>query len=123
MVPNLFPVEKQKAWNDLLNHDLLNHPVGGAGRVRWWYPKPEHKAYLLKKLREIFRDSALVVERHELSKMGLMTISPGIEQRVGDIVLIATQHEFLVPDSQFSFEHGSIMRDEMLVPIGVLTTT
>ena len=102
--------------------DALDHPrhcripSGGAGRVRWLHPRPGHEERLARELRAALGEHAFVFTLDELDDRGLMNVSPIVRARMGELVAIAASPHFPVPDPSFSYEHGSITEDEVLVP-------
>jgi len=103
-------------WNALDDPRYCRIPSGGAGRVRWLYPRPGQQDRLARELRAAFDEHAFVLTPEELDGRGLMEDSPIVRARIGELVAIAASPRFPVPDPGSSYEHGSLTEDEMLVP-------
>lgn len=91
-------------------------PSGGAGRVRWLHPRAGHEERLARELRAALGEHAFVFTPDELDDRGLMSVSPIVRARIGEIVAVAASPRFPVPDPSSAYEHGSITEDELLVP-------
>jgi len=85
-------------------------PPGGAGRIRWIYPRAGHEEPLLAAMRDLLGADAIVCHRDELAHD-----LPGC----GEVVMIATGSAFPVPDPAYVYEHGSFTPGEMLVPLAL----
>lgn len=92
-------------------------PAGGAGRVRWLYPKVGQEDDLLERLRDLLGAHAFVCRADEAPATGLVEQCglPG----AGALVAIATDARFPVPDPKYRYEHGSATAEEMLVPFAI----
>jgi hypothetical protein len=103
-------------WDALDDPRYCRAPSGGAGRVRWLYPRPGYEAQLASNLRDALGGHAFVFTPDELGERGLMTVSPVIRARIGEVVAVAASPRFPVHDPSAAYEHGSITEDEVLVP-------
>lgn len=106
----------QMAWTAIDQPSLCTAPAGGAGRVRWLYPKPGSATEVTERLLAAFADRIAVVSRdsqtwHHLAHAygNSSLLSPA----VGDVITVATGHDFPVPDPAYLFEHGSLCAEEM----------
>ncbi|MFC1442620.1 alkaline phosphatase family protein [Streptacidiphilus sp. N1-10] len=96
-------------------HCLL--PAGGAGRVRWMYPRPGHRRRLAEELRQALAGHALVLSPEDLDAQGLLAATPVVLERIGAVVAVAASSCFPVPDPGLAWEHGARSEDELLVPL------
>jgi hypothetical protein len=87
-------------------------PAGGAGRIRWLYPKPGRRERVAERLAGVLGDTARVVSVDDVPELA----APSLAGRVGRVVAIATSPRFPVPDPGLLYEHGALDDDEMLVP-------
>jgi hypothetical protein len=85
-------------------------PAGGAGRIRWLYPKPGRTERVADRLAAALGDVALVRPASEVPELSALT------GRVGPVVAIAASPRFPVPDPTLRYEHGGLDDDEMHVP-------
>jgi hypothetical protein len=85
-------------------------PSGGAGRVRWLYPKPGRAEVVRERLAVALGDCATV-----------RTTDPAdaLRGRVGTVVAVAADARFPVPVPGLHFEHGGCDPDEATVPLAV----
>jgi len=126
-VSNISNQEMSKAWDSLHSPETCRLTTGGAGRVRWSYPHPHKEDALASKLSSILGNEAIVLHRDELQKNGLLDIGKRLNQQIGEIVSIATGNQFPIFNSsedyyskeKIIFEHGSILPDEMIVPLAL----
>lgn len=98
---------------------LCRTPSGGAGRTLWAYPRPEHAERLREQVCDIAESFAHVLTLDALADYGLMEPTALVQSRIGSIVIIARDREFPLLDARYRFEHGSILPDEMLVPLAL----
>jgi Type I phosphodiesterase / nucleotide pyrophosphatase len=106
-------------WERFDRPERCQAPGGGAGRVRWLYPLPGLERRLADDLRAAFDGHAVVLSPDELAEQGLMTVSPAVRERIGQVVAIAASPQFPVPDLALTHEHGAATQDEVLVPFAV----
>jgi hypothetical protein len=85
-------------------------PAGGAGRIRWLYPKPDRTDHVSAQLATALGDTARVLPIEKVPELNTLT------GRVGPVVAIATSPRFPVPDPTLRYEHGGLDDDEMHVP-------
>jgi hypothetical protein len=87
--------------------------MGGAGRMRWLYPRartgPELTALVGKELPDDIR----ILSADEVFRPG----SPG-RARVGDVLLVAEGEAFLT-DPEYRYDHGSLTPQETDTPFSV----
>jgi hypothetical protein len=98
---------------------VCRSPSGGAGRTLWAYPKAECEKELLQRVAELAQPFAHVLSREELVEHALLQSTPLVDRRVGPLVLIAKEAEFPLFDARYRYEHGSLLRQEMLVPVAL----
>lgn len=85
--------------------------IGGAGRVRWVYPRARAGADALRReLAASLPPSVRVAGADELFAPGTLA-----RRRVGDVVLVAEGERFLTSPG-YRYDHGSLSRDELEVP-------
>lgn len=116
-VPNKVTASDVARFDAIANATWCRLPPGGAGRVRWIYPRAGREEMLMSRMRDLLGEDAIVCHRDELPELGLVP-APGLPGS-GEIVLIATGAAFPVPDPSYVFEHGSFTEGEMLVPLAV----
>jgi hypothetical protein len=87
-------------------------PAGGAGRIRWLYPKPGRTERVADRLADALGDAARVLPAGQVPELN----RPGLAGRVGPVVAIAASPRFPVPDPALRYEHGGFDDDEMHVP-------
>jgi hypothetical protein len=119
LVPSSCPAGLQDGWAAVTGPDLCVLPPGGAGRVRWCYPRPGRAGEVAARLSALLGDSALVVTPQWLAGAGLLAVDESLAWALGDVVCIALDARFPVPDPGAAFEHGSITPGEMVVPLAV----
>jgi len=119
--PHISVHSQGEEWDAL--HDSPQHrlPFGGAGRVRWSYPVAGHEDRVARELQDLVGENGVVVHRDELHKHGICNIGPRMQSQMGEIITLATGAQFPTADFKNTviYEHGSITRDEMLVPVAV----
>jgi hypothetical protein len=118
LVPTSSPEWMIDVWDRVNVPALCRVPSGGAGRVRWLYPRPEHEGAVFDAATRL-GDDVLVVHRDELSRLGLVDAGRPITSAIGEVVAIAKGEEFPLPNPRYRYEHGSITPEEMLVPFAV----
>lgn len=116
-VPNKVTAADTARFDTLAGATWCRLPPGGAGRVRWIYPRAGSEEILMARMRDLLGGDAIVCHRDELAGLGLVA-APGLPGS-GEIVAIATGAAFPVPDPSYIFEHGSFTEGEMLVPLAV----
>lgn len=103
-------------WNRLNDPRFCRLPSGGAGRVRWLFPRSDRRSDVFATLRDGLGEHALVSSPEELAGHGLWRLTPELRERVGDVVAVAASDEFPLPEPALPFEHGALTPEEMLVP-------
>jgi hypothetical protein len=103
------------AWGDLVT-SCCDLPVGGAGRVRWFYPRPGEQGNFVKAARALAKHSALILSPADLENMGLFSKTP---VGIGCVVLVANGLDFPFCEADLPFDHGSFTYDEMFVPLAI----
>ena len=111
--------EIRTAWDDLEQSELCSLPAGGAGRTRWLYAAPGRAQDLMTRARAALADVACVLSQADLADRGLLDPRGPLERRVGDVIAIATDAAFPVPDRDHHFDHGALTADEVMVPLAV----
>jgi hypothetical protein len=109
----------ETAWAAAGSPRLCRLPVGGAGRVRWWYPRPGRAGEVRERLAAALGPHALVLASDELADLGLAAAGGLVARRVGEVVALATGDRFPLLDPADRYEHGSITETEMLIPFAV----
>ena len=99
------------AWAEADNPQDCLLPAGGAGRLRWLYPRPGRADALASRLAAAMGDAATV---HRPDDLGLPA-----DGRVGEVVAIAASDRFPLPDPGLRYEHGGMTEDEVAVPFAV----
>lgn len=96
----------------------------GEGRFRWLHARPGHARQLLDAATEHHGGVAWVVGVDTVIDDGWLgpTVSEAARARLGDVALVAREPvSFVDPEDSGPFEligrHGSLTRDEMLVPL------
>jgi hypothetical protein len=108
-----------RRWTAMTESGLCDPVSGGAGRVRWLHSRPGQHEQLLHVAREALGEVAWVASKWEVVRRGLWPASESLLRRVGDVVAVATDAAFPVPQEDLRYEHGSISPMEMLVPFAV----
>ncbi|GII04106.1 alkaline phosphatase family protein [Planobispora takensis] len=98
-------------------------PPGGAGRVRWAYPKPGRAGEVAGRLTELLGDDGLVTTPDGLARLGLLAMEGSVPHALGEVVCLAVGPRFPVPDPGVAREHGSVSAGEMIVPLAVWETS
>ena len=111
--------EARQAWSEATGPETCRFPPGGAGRVRWAYPRPGKEDELAEAVTAILDGRGIVTRREELIGMGLLDDTELVSARVGEIVAVATGPAFPLSDADAPFDHGSWTREEMLVPLAI----
>lgn len=122
-VKNFSDKKLEDCWNYITSEELSNF-CGGAGRTRWIYPKKNCETKLVDKLEKEFGNLIKIIHKNELHKLGLLNVDDS-NNRIGTIVVIAIDHTFPIINSaenyysksSIKYEHGSILPDEMIVPL------
>lgn len=109
--------ELHDAWArlDAPEHCLM--PGGGAGRVRWLYPRPGRERELADRLESALTKHARVLTPAGLDAAGLLPASPTVMARIGAVVAVATSARFPVPDPRLGWEHGALTEEETHIPL------
>ena len=110
----------------LHNHDLENLldgllkrcecSIGGAGRTRWIYVKPDSKNEVMAELIRAMPVQMRVCGAEEFFEQGSIA-----KTRVGEVMLIAEGEEFMT-FSDHKFDHGSLTDAELFVPLSYWPT-
>jgi hypothetical protein len=106
------------AWAEAASTRCCRLPPGGAGRIRWLYPRPDQADRLTDFATDQFPD-AVVITSDQLAELGFVTAGSVGQRRLGEIVLIATGADFPVPDPEMAYEHGSMTAEEVVVPMAI----
>jgi hypothetical protein len=105
-----------QAWARVDDPHECELPGGGAGRVRWLYPRAGREEAVRARLADALGDAAVVLAACELA------LPPGLGlplDRVGAVLAIAASESFPVPDLGMRYEHGGLDVDEMVIPFAV----
>jgi predicted AlkP superfamily pyrophosphatase or phosphodiesterase len=114
---------------ELLGREVMSavHFMSGEGRFRWLHALPGATADLEAAVLDRYGDSTWVMSRDQLIDEGLFGGPvPGDHlDRLGDVALLPHQsHAFVDPadtgENRLHSRHGSLTRDEMLVPLVAL---
>ncbi len=110
--------ETLRVWDEASGDRCCRLPAGGAGRVRWLYPRSGHGGRLAGLLSDGIPD-AVVTDPDQIARWGLVRTGSIGQRRLGEIVLLARGPDFPAPDTTTAFEHGSMTADEVLVPMAI----
>ena len=99
-----------RAWAEVDRPTECELPGGGAGRVRWLYPRSGREDAVRARLADALGDAAVVVAARDLG------LDP---HRVGAVVAIAASDRFPIPNPELRYEHGGLDVDEMIIPFAV----
>ena len=98
--------------------------VAGEARFRHLYCRPGAVDEVVSAWREVLADRALVLTREEAVARGWFgTVLPGIELRIGDVVVACRGSSAVLSSTAFPFEgrlvgmHGSLTAAEMRIPV------
>jgi len=105
-------------WRAASDERWCRLPAGGAGRVRWLYPRATRADRLAALLADGITDAA-VTDPAQAARWGLVRPGSIGQRRLGEIVLLARGPDFPAPDTATAFEHGSMTPDELLVPMAI----
>jgi hypothetical protein len=97
-----------------LIHGILRQyacSMGGAGRTRWIYAKPEVEEHLAFELRRQLKGQIRVCEADIFFEQNSIA-----RTRVGEVLLVADGEEFMT-FSDHRFDHGSLTDTELFVPL------
>jgi hypothetical protein len=107
------------AWDDVERAECVL-PSGGAGRLRWMYPRPGREGRVADRLARRLGEAAVVVPAARLAALGVPALDalrgPLLRGRVGAVVALAASEHFPVPDRRMRYEHGGLHPDETAVP-------
>ncbi|MGI5272906.1 alkaline phosphatase family protein [Nonomuraea sp. CA-218870] len=106
-----------RRWERVDAPGLCELPGGGAGRVRWLYPRAGRENEVAERLAEALDGHARVLPASALGELGLMEVAGPVRERLGAVVAIATSPRFPLPDPGLSYEHGALSDEETLVPL------
>ena len=87
--------------------------LGGAGRTRWVYSRPEHEGAVYEHLRRHLPSSFRLAHAETLFPAG-----SEMRRKIGSLVVIAAGESSLTMPG-YRYDHGSWMDDEMYVPFSV----
>jgi hypothetical protein len=123
-VQNLTSPTDQAIWVSVDEPGLCVAPAGGAGRVRWLYPRPGAAVSIVTRLRDWFGDEVGIFARdsQQWQEFSAAWGNPHLDgDAVGEVVTVALSNRFPVPDPDYVFEHGSICAEEMLTGVAAWT--
>ncbi|MFL6232703.1 MAG: alkaline phosphatase family protein [Thermoanaerobaculia bacterium] len=108
---------------DVLRHansqDLFRASAGGAGRTLYFYPRPGAMTEARDWVESFVDGSGIVLDRHELAALKVISVDAVSPNRIGDLVAIATDAAFPSAGCRYRFEHGALMPQEAIVPLVV----
>jgi len=119
LVESMSDDEARRAWTEVTGPELCRYPAGGAGRVRWAYPRSGKEDEVAEAVTAILDGRGIVTRREELIAMGLLGDTELVAVRVGEVVALATGRTSPLSDEDAPFDHGSWEREEMLVPLAI----
>jgi len=99
----------------ILNDDLAHNPAG-AGRTMFFYPKKGKYKSVKKWLEKVVGDSGFVLDKKDLFKYKLLDENAVAQERLGDLITIATKPNFPSAGAKYLSEHGSLHSEEIFVP-------
>jgi hypothetical protein len=119
LVESVSDDDARRAWAEVTGPELCRCPPGGAGRVRWAYPRPGKADELAEAVTAILDGRGIVTLREELIAMGLLGDTELVAARVGEVVAVASGRTSPLSDADAPFDHGSWEREELLVPLAI----
>jgi type I phosphodiesterase/nucleotide pyrophosphatase len=116
------PPTRRRQYNDLLKASRIHRfPQGGAGRTRWIYPHQEALAEACKLVSRTVGPEGIVLQKGdpELGELLSAGWSSSIahDERLGELVSVATGPGFPSASPDLAAEHGGISAQEMFVPV------
>lgn len=93
---------------------MSRYNPGGAGRILFFYPRPEAYADLWNLLSERIGNDGILFTRETFLTKYIGSTSEEVASRVGDIVAIAQTDAFPSALPSALFEHGGLSTDEMM---------
>jgi hypothetical protein len=119
-IRNICDRSQMAAWASVENPRYCTAPAGGAGRVRWLYPRPHLAEAVRVRLHEALGEDAAVFARdseqwHDFARRWAHPALAG--HSVGEVVAVALTERFPVPDDRYVFEHGSVCEQEMVTGV------
>jgi hypothetical protein len=108
--------DARRLWASVDSPANCRLPSGGAGRVRWLYPRPDTAEHIAATLRAELGECAMVTTPAELVERGLLSAAAAASRRIGEIVAVATAPSFPIPRPDYRFEHGALTDDEVYIP-------
>jgi hypothetical protein len=108
-----------EGWDKIHSDENCRRPSGGAGRVRWSYPRAGREQALKGEIEGLLGDTAAVIWRDDLEKLGILSLGENLKSQIGEIVVLGLTEDFplALHGDGFIFEHGSVSKDEMIVPL------
>jgi hypothetical protein len=94
-------------------------PGGGAGRVRWLYPRADRVDRVRARLTAALGDAASVYRADGPDPLPSSIVDGARAGRVGAVVAVAASARFPVPDPDLPWEHGAAHPDEILPPLAI----
>lgn len=113
------PGPESPAWREVNGPRWCRLPPGGAGRVRWWYPRPGREQEVLARVRAAVGDSGFAGPATALEEFGLLARGGARYAGIGEVVAFALDESFPAFDPTCPYEHGSVTAEEMLTPLAV----
>ncbi len=109
--------EMASLWRALETPEYCELPAGGAGRVRWWYPRMGRDGELRRRLAETYPQDLFVATYDELVALRVVSHTAANARRMGSVVAVARGNRFPLTISDVNYEHGALSREEMFVPL------
>lgn len=95
-------------------------PIGGAGRVHYFYINEDYREEIDDLLQKMLGREGYVISRSEALKDGLygdcQNVSTSCSKRIGVTIALARGARFPSHSSESVAEHGSLTKEEMIVP-------
>jgi len=113
LTPNASPDKLMRLWENISAPELCWLPPGGAGRVRWMYPKPAREREVRQRLVEALDGDGIVCTYRELVDLELLPDDAATARRLGSVIALASGPRFPVPQPSDTYEHGSCTAEEM----------
>jgi hypothetical protein len=101
-----------EAWEEIVREEC-ELPSGGAGRLRWLYPRQDRLEAVFDRVATTLGATATV---HHATDLGLP------QPEAGPVVAVAASPRFPIPDPSVTYEHGGLSREEIDVPCAVWQT-
>jgi len=107
------------AWSTVDSRTDCLLPAGGAGRVRWLYPRADRVDRVRDRLAAALGDAGTVYHADGPGPLPSSIVDGVRAGRVGAVVAVAAGPRFPLPDPDLRWEHGAAHPDEILPPLAI----